>query len=225
MTVAAICFSPDGMFLATATADSTLDPGEARIWDAETGAARGPGLEHKDGRPRTLLSVPTAVGVATASEDFTAVVWDRANGRIVGRALRQPDEINAVCFASTRSWLATGCRNYDARVWDLETSEPLTPPLHHSARVIRVRFVEDDTALLTETSDARSWLWRLAFDERPVDQIQRWARILSADRSGPPALTPSTSQPSLVDTFEELNSTSAQIQPGRANHNDNRRPN
>jgi WD40 repeat protein len=190
MPITSVCFSPDGKLLVTACANNLVNPGDARLWNAETGQARGPELRHK------------------ASEDFTALVWDIANAQIVGRALRQPHEIHAVCFASKRRWLATGCRNGDARVWDLETSEPLTPPLHHNARITRVRFVDNDNALLAETDDGRSWLWRFAFDERPVEQIERWARILSADRSGPPLQDPAL--PSVEEALRELNASPAQ---------------
>ena len=203
MALSKVTFSKDGRRIATATGDKTISPGEARIWDTESGKEIGIPIRHKDGVSDVAFSVDGR-WIATGSEDFTAQVWDSKTGIPMSRSLRHQDEVSSVAFSTDGHWLVTACRDGSARVWDLETSEPLTPPLRHAGRLAAARLVGSDTRLLTETRDGKMWLWILPFDQRPSSEIRQWARILSADRSETQPADHAGQRPSLESEFQHL---------------------
>ena len=70
-----VVFSPDGKYIATASADNT-----ARVWDAATGKQIFAPLNH-DGGVNNVVFSPDGKYVATASLDKTARLWDAATGK------------------------------------------------------------------------------------------------------------------------------------------------
>jgi WD40 repeat protein/serine/threonine protein kinase len=56
--------------------------------------------------------------------------------------------------------VATASRDSTARVWNLETGEPVTPWLRHSNKVEQVRFSSDGKLLLTRDTERRPVPWK-----------------------------------------------------------------
>jgi WD40 repeat protein/tetratricopeptide (TPR) repeat protein len=102
--------SPDGRVVVTGCAD-----GLVRLWDAQTGQAAGPPLDH--GAPVRCLDV-SADGrqIATAGGP-TARVWSAANGQ-AGRVLAPGGRMLFVRFSPGGGRLLTGSSTGQARVWD-----------------------------------------------------------------------------------------------------------
>ena len=67
--------------------------------------------------------------------------------------------------------LATGSADHTARIWDVATGNPVSPPLSHDGPVNWVEFRSDGTVLLTASSDGTIRIWAAA-DGRP--SAGRW---------------------------------------------------
>ena len=110
--IEAVAFSPDGIHVATASADGT-----ARVWRAD---GTGPSvvlLGHTDGLVDVAFS-PDGARVVTASDDKTARVWS-AGGAANAIVLRGHDgKVKTAAFSSDGAHiLTTSEEDGTARVW------------------------------------------------------------------------------------------------------------
>jgi WD40 repeat protein len=90
-----VAFSPDGKRVVTAGGE-VLGKGEARVWDAATGKALTPPLQHP-GRVWRVAFSPDGMRVVTATRglSFTvqeeARVWDAKTGEEQKKVIISPD--------------------------------------------------------------------------------------------------------------------------------------
>jgi WD40 repeat protein/serine/threonine protein kinase len=196
-------FSPDGRFLVTCCTDPRLTKCFSQVWDAATGKPVGPQLRHGDGVLWAEFS-PDSRRVVTASEDFTAMQWDVATGKPLTPPLKHLDQVHAVTFSPDQKWIATASIDQTARIWDAGTGDPLTPPLSHLLPMSRVSFLPDGSHILTSTSLGDSWIWQLAADPRPVEDLLSLAWLLSGSVGVAPVETGHRSSASLETTWRQL---------------------
>jgi WD40 repeat protein len=105
----------------------------------------------------------------TASEDFTAIVWDVATGKQLVPALQH--EHRAIrSFGPDGKWIVTASSDKTARVWNAENGDPLTPPLSHLVKLTNAIFLATGviSPLLTRRFNAKV---DLPIDERPVADL------------------------------------------------------
>src|SRR5207248_2846011 len=113
-------WSPDGQFFVTGGADRSV-----RLWDAATGAARGPGFcqpeavtdlaVSPDGR--TILTVGQKTD-PPGEEQGTARFWDVASGDCLGEPLSHPGTMFAAAFSPDGRTVVTAGDDRFQR-WDL----------------------------------------------------------------------------------------------------------
>ncbi len=176
--------SPDGQLAITCLRDDNLNEGSAQVWDTQNGQPLGPLLSHRDGIFHAAFS-PDQRRVVTASEDFTATIWDYLHpGQ--PKKLQHDHQIRQACFSPGGAWVLTASRDQSARVWDAESEEPLTPPLPHPAALWAGMFLTDHAFLVANSeffslsrSKNISWLWRLEPDAHPVEDLTLLAQVLS----------------------------------------------
>ncbi|HZY88562.1 MAG TPA: tetratricopeptide repeat protein, partial [Gemmataceae bacterium] len=178
-----IAFRPDGARVVTCS-----DDGTAIIWDATTGRAVGEPLAHAGPVAHAAFS-PDGKYVATAGRDRTARVWDAATGKPVTPPLRHETGVALAAFSADGRWLATAAGSR-VRVWEVATGEPVTPPLRHTRDDRPVTFVALGLGgrltaaggLSGDPSDR--WTRLLRPDDRPVEELEMLARLLSGERAG-----------------------------------------
>ena len=147
-----VCFSPDGSLLATASVDAT-----ARLWDANTGAAFGPVLRHA-ATVWTARFSADGRQLLTASSDRTAQLWDVKTGLRAAPPIRSDQGVlGAELSHNGRRVLISTLT--DARIFDAQTSEPLTPPMWHANRVWYARFSPDGRWVATASEDNTARIW------------------------------------------------------------------
>jgi WD40 repeat protein/tetratricopeptide (TPR) repeat protein len=169
-------FSPDNRLVLTCSADRTVV-----LWDAATGQ-----------RVRTI-NFPQYVWRASFSPDgrrfVTACrnghgrVWDVATGEPVTPILKHGGELRHAAFSPDGRWVVTAGTDDNARVWNAQTGKPVTVPLHHPGRVLHAEFSPDGRRLLTSPGGGIARSWSLARDDRPLDDLRLFARLLSGQRS------------------------------------------
>ena len=151
----AVAFSPDGQWLATASADHT-----ARLW-----SIAGPQIEPRilaghEGEVWAVAFSPDGQWLATASADHTARLWSIAGPQIEPRILAgHREQIKTIAFSPDGQWLATAGDDSTTRLWSI--ADPQAEPrvlAGHEGKVWAVAFSPDGQWLATaDNTTARLW--------------------------------------------------------------------
>jgi hypothetical protein len=81
---------------------------------------------------------------------------------------------------------------------------PLTPSLKHLQELLGVRFVPGGSKIITSASTGDSWVWRLASDQRPAEDLKMLSEVMlsgTVTASNPMEFPKSTQ---LLENFEKL---------------------
>ncbi|HEY3692850.1 MAG TPA: CU044_2847 family protein [Pseudonocardiaceae bacterium] len=138
----AVAFAPEGLRVATASAD-----GSARIFDTTgTELVR---LDH-DGPVQAVAFAPDGTRVATASADGSVRIFDTTGTELV--RLDHDGPVQAVAFAPDGTRVATASGDRSARVFDAATGTELAR-LDHDDWVGMVAFAPDGVRVATASGD------------------------------------------------------------------------
>jgi hypothetical protein len=74
-------------------------------------------------------------------------------------SLKHDGAVNYAEFSPDGKWLATASADQTARVWDVRTGQPVTPPLQHKGGVFCARFSADGRRLVTGSLDKCARIW------------------------------------------------------------------
>lgn len=106
-------FSPDGRQLLTYSFDQT-----ARLWDVESGELTTRPIQH-----RWLVAAAdfssNEFEIATGSWDKMVKFSNRETGRTLMEPLPHDDWVLALTYHPDGNWLATGCADGNARIWEI----------------------------------------------------------------------------------------------------------
>lgn len=128
---------------------------ELHVWDVQTGKAVG---QRDD-----LLDPPSSLSVASASR---VVAMVRPNLVELGRVdpikslnLRHAGAITSVTFSNDERFVVTSSADRSARIWNLETGEPIGPPLEHRAQVMFAAISPCNRYVATCSADNTARVW------------------------------------------------------------------
>lgn len=184
-TIEHVEFSPDGSRLVACGAEPGFRICPAQVREVLNGHPVGAELNHGDG---ILYAAFSGDGrrVATASEDFTALVWDAETGaQLIRHPLKHKDQVWSANFSPDSEWVVTASSDKTARLWSATSGDPLTPPLRHLAKLVDARFLADGRGVITSDAEGNAWIWHLPVDGRPIEGFMLLARLLSGDTIAP----------------------------------------
>lgn len=177
-SIAAVCFTPDGLHLASGNSN-----GELMIWDAKYGNdmhtalvknAHDLGVTCLQFSPTTGANASSTSSsssmylLATGGIDDTVKLW-RVNVSISGKAQlklhksmkAQKHNIMCLAFSPNGQWLASGAGDRSVILWDALSCQVLTRVSFHQKYITCVSFVADGSILVTGSGDRTIAAFRL----------------------------------------------------------------
>ncbi len=151
-TVMAVCFSPSGADLLTASLD-----GAASVWQVDTGERRFALVGHAGPIYDAAYSADGA-RIVTASKDRTARVWDARTGREIAQLKDDGGTVWSARFSPDGARVVTAADGGNARIWDLATGAVLHV-LAHDGPVISAAFSPDGAHVVSASDDQTARVW------------------------------------------------------------------
>jgi WD40 repeat protein len=161
--VSSVAFSPDGVWLASASEDATV-----RIWDAATGAPTGVLEGHTD-RVNQVAFAPDGTRVASASDDGTVRIWDATSGAPTTVLEVDAGRVRGVAFSPDGTRVASACHYGTVRIWDTASGALTAEPDGHTYAVNGVAFSPDGTRIASAADDWKVRIWDTASGARTAE--------------------------------------------------------
>jgi WD40 repeat protein len=194
--LAAVAVSPDGRWLATANGERTLS-----LWRLSPRAARPRLLSSAAGKLDTVRFSSGGQWLMATGDGDAPQVWNlTGEPPDAGTSLLQRGcSPTRWSHSPSTRWIAVGCGNGAALLWDLRGREPAARDLpRHPDEISALAFSPDETRLATGSLDGTIRLWNLEglepaahFDELPAESGEisalafhpdgRWLAVGDAD--------------------------------------------
>lgn len=151
-------FSPDGLRLATASADKT-----ARLWRLKKSGA--PQLEKTlvghEGWVNTVVFSPDGSSVITSAADSTAKLWNSCTGCLIRTFLGHVHFVRTAVFSPDGACVLTSSFDGTARLWSVNAGRKcIRSFVGHMLAVNSAAFSDDGAHILTTSRDSTVRLWR-----------------------------------------------------------------
>jgi len=158
--VTAVCFTPDGKYVVTASADNL-----AKLWEISTGKEIRTFAGHSNRLSSAAIS-PDGKYLLTGSEDSTARVWDISTGVEIQKFNRDSAWVNAVAFSPDGKFALLGSGDFysvgtmpmmkvdnAALLFEISSGKQVMSFVGHKDDVNAVAFSPDGKYVLTGSGD------------------------------------------------------------------------
>lgn len=153
--ISQVRISPDGRWIASASADGTI-----RIWEAATGAHMDTLVGHMAG-VSAVAWAPDSQTLATGSDDKAIRLWDRVTGRParVKPLLGHHNYVYCLAFSPKGNILASGSYDEAVFLWDVRAGRQMRSLPAHSDPVSGIDFCCDGTLVVSCSTDGLTRIW------------------------------------------------------------------
>ncbi len=146
-------FSPDGLWIVTASADGT-----AQVWEAQSGKQVAVLQGHSDALTSAKFS-PDGRQIVTASWDNTARVWEAQKGEQMAVLQGHESAVYGAEFSPDGRQIVTASWDNTARVWEARKGEQMAVLQGHEDWVYSATFSYDGQWIVTASDDRTARVW------------------------------------------------------------------
>ncbi|THZ92894.1 WD40 repeat-like protein [Aureobasidium pullulans] len=188
--IGAVCFSPDGKLLASASAD------EIRLWDARTGVTHSVIRDDLKNVATAIAFSPNNRFIGSAHSDGTIKLRDLGTQEVCKTFTGHSKMVNAIVFLRNGELLASASDDHTVRLWDTATGLTLFILQGHNNPVVTLAVSQDGNSVASGTRKGKICVWnavagklRCVYEghSRPVRAmafIHDYTTITSADDTG-----------------------------------------
>ena len=170
--IKSIAFSPDGLLLASASEDGTV-----QLWDPHTHQLKLPLIGHTDSVLSAAFNFDGSL-LASGSADNTIRLWDPNTGTLQATLRGHTDNVLSVVFSPDGSLLASASADGTVRLWDPQTRTLEATLTEHTDSVLSVVFSPDGSLLASASIDNTVRLWTPQTEQQIV-WLDHQAPVLS----------------------------------------------
>jgi WD40 repeat protein len=173
-TVTSVACSPDGLRIASGSADKTI-----RIWDSVIGKEIVILRGHGDG-VRAIDFSADGRRILSCSSDRTVRVWDAASGRQLNALeMREGDFVRRAGFSPDGRQIVGGISELVC-IWDTASGRQLRVMRGHEAEVITASFSSDGRRIVSGSSDGTLRIWDVESGQQSAELNGHFRPITSA---------------------------------------------
>ncbi len=151
--VNAVTYSPDGKYIASASADRTI-----KVIDASTGKSVITCQGSTD-VVNALAYSPEGKHIVSGSDDRMVRVWDASTGTLVVTSQGSTGLVKAVAYSPQRKNIASGGSDRIVRIWDASTGKLIINCRGHSNLVSTVSWSPNGRYLVSGSHDWTVKVW------------------------------------------------------------------
>ncbi|THW31539.1 WD40 repeat-like protein [Aureobasidium pullulans] len=148
--VVAVCFSPDGKLLASASAD------EIRLWDVRTGVTHS---VIRDGFYVAAITFSPDNRLIGSARDATINLRDLGTHEVCKMFTGHSRKVNAIMFFSNGELLASASDDHTVRIWDTATGLTLSLLQGHTGSVDILAASQDSKLVASGSRNGEICLW------------------------------------------------------------------
>ncbi len=174
--VADVAFSPDGKYLATASASA--GDSSARLWDVVT-MKEIVRLAHDRGALESVTFSPDGKYLVSTGSDGSARLWTLPEGDEVFR-VHHAERVITAAFSADGAFLATGSQDGSARVWTVPGGKEVAR-LNNPGNVVAVLFSPDGGQVVAASNGGQARVWLLPVADPLAEACRRVTRNLSME--------------------------------------------
>jgi WD40 repeat protein len=153
--VMCVAYSPNGLNIASASADKTI-----KIWNAQTGELEKTLRDHS-GVVFYLAFSPSGNELASVSDDRTVKVWDTSKWSIKYTLKGHTSYLYSVAYSPDGKLLASGGFDNTIKIWDTNSYLNVATLIGHSAPIWALAFSQDSRTLWSGSADKSIKLWNM----------------------------------------------------------------